>query len=139
MASNRATRLRLRMGHCHAATPLVALLALLALGLGESPAALAHAFPVRSSPRVGATINAAPKRVRVWFDGEIEPVFSTLIVTNAAGKPVSVGKGKVSPANHTLLETALPARLPAGRYRVTWSVIARDGHHTAGRFPFTVQ
>ncbi|MGH8234224.1 MAG: copper resistance CopC family protein [Rhodanobacteraceae bacterium] len=104
-----------------------------------APAAWAHAFPDNSSPHVGATLSTAPQQVKVWFDGEIEPVFSTLTVKNAAGKQVSDGKGKVDASNHALLETPLPASLPHGEYTVYWSVIAHDGHHTAGHFAFTVK
>lgn len=104
-----------------------------------APTAWAHAFPDNSSPHVGATVAAAPKEVKLWFDGEIEPVFSTLVVKNASGKQVSIGKGKVDASNPELLETPLPATLPAGKYMVFWSVIARDGHHTEGHFAFTVK
>lgn len=104
-----------------------------------APAAWAHAFPRDSSPHVGATVASAPAEVKVWFDGEIEPVFSTLVVTNAAGQTVSAGKGSVDAKDHTLLETALAPHTPAGAYTVTWSVIANDGHHTEGHFTFTVQ
>lgn len=102
-------------------------------------AACAHAFPDNSSPHVGATVATAPKQIKVWFNGDIEPVFSTLVVRDSEGKQVSLGKGKVDAQNHTLLETPLPAILPSGKYMVYWSVIARDGHHTAGHFPFTVK
>ncbi|MGH8363297.1 MAG: copper resistance CopC family protein [Gammaproteobacteria bacterium] len=115
------------------------LLLALSLALVTMPAARAHAFPQNSSPHVGSTLAASPTTVEVWFDGEIEPVFSTLVVENAAGTQVSQGNGQVSSSDNTLLETTLPASLPAGQYFVYWSVIARDGHHTAGRFPFTVQ
>ena len=66
-------------------------------------------------------------------------MFSTLTVKNAAGTEVSTGKGEVAAANHTVLQTALPEALPPGKYVVYWSVIAHDGHHTAGHYPFTVQ
>lgn len=115
------------------------LTAALLLAFAAAPAAWAHAFPKNSSPHVGATLTKAPKQVKVWFDGEIEPVFSTLIVKSASGKQVSTGKGKVDAKNHVLLETPLSAALPAGRYTVYWSVIARDGHHTAGHFTFMVK
>lgn len=109
------------------------------LAFAVAPAVWAHAFPDNSSPHVGATVVKAPKQVKVWFDGEIEPVFSTLIVKNASGMQVSTGKGRVDADNHALLETPLPATLPAGKYMVFWSVIARDGHHTEGHFTFTVK
>jgi methionine-rich copper-binding protein CopC len=104
-----------------------------------APAANAHAFPDRSSPRVGATVATSPPQVEIWFDGELEPVFSTLVVKNAAGAQVSAGKGKVDAGNQALLETSLPAKLASGEYTVFWSVVSRDGHHTAGHFAFTVK
>jgi methionine-rich copper-binding protein CopC len=44
----------------------------------------------------------------------------------------------VDSADGTLLEVGLPP-LPPGRYRVFWSVVARDGHRTEGDFPFRVK
>ncbi|MGH8278400.1 MAG: copper resistance CopC family protein [Gammaproteobacteria bacterium] len=102
-------------------------------------AAFAHAFPDNSSPHVGATVAKVPPIVKVWFDGEIAPIFSTLIVKNTSGQQVSKGKGAVSSSNNTLLLTRLPATLPPGKYWVYWSVIAHDGHHTEGHFPFTIK
>lgn len=99
----------------------------------------AHAFPTRSTPKVGATLTSAPTAVKIWFDGQLEPVFSTLLVKDSAGAVVSSGKGRVDPQHPTLLEAALPHALPAGEYTVYWSVISRDGHHTEGHFAFTVK
>lgn len=109
------------------------------LALAATPAAWAHAFPNNSSPHVGATVSTAPHDVKVWFDGEIEPVFSTLVVKDSAGKQVSQGKGRLDANNHKLLETTLVSTLHPGTYTVDWSVIAHDGHHTAGHFTFTVK
>ncbi|HEU0196147.1 MAG TPA: copper resistance protein CopC [Nevskiaceae bacterium] len=114
-------------------------LPILALTLAVPIVASAHAFPDNSSPHVGATVATSPQEVKVWFDGKLEPVFSTLIVKNAAGKQVSAGKGHVDPHNETLLETKPASTLPAGAYKVYWSVIARDGHHTEGHFGFKVK
>ena len=99
----------------------------------------AHAFPDHSLPKVGSELTTPPKSVRIWFDGDIEPIFSTLIVKTASGTQVSAGKGKVSTSNSTLLETSLPNKLAPGKYYAYWSVIARDGHHTEGRFPFRIK
>lgn len=99
----------------------------------------AHAFPSNSSPHAGQVLTASPTQVQITFDGELEPVFSTLVVKNATGTLVSLGKGEVAASNHALLQTAVPKPLASGKYEVYWSVIAHDGHHTEGHFPFTVQ
>ena len=80
----------------------------------------------------------APRSVRIWFDGEIEPVFSTIRVEDGDKRRVDKGDGRVDPRDSTLLEVSVPS-LPPGRYHVYWSVIARDGHRTEGSFPFSVR
>ena len=96
-----------------------------------------HAFPDHSEPRVGWTVNTPPSRVRIWFDGAIEPIFSTITVMNAEKQRVDKGDGRVNPSDNTILEVNLPP-LPPGKYRVFWSVVARDGHRTEGDFPFAI-
>ncbi len=105
------------------------------------PAAVAsaHTFPDHSEPRVGHTLDRAPTEVRIWFDGEIEPVFSTIRVENDRKQRVDAGDGRVDPKDSTLLEASLPPTLPPGKYRVYWSVIARDGHRTEGDYPFRIK
>ena len=97
-----------------------------------------HAFPDHSDPKVGATISGSPSDVRIWFDGDLEPVFSMIYVQDAGGKRVDKGNGRVDPSNTVLLEVSLPA-LPAGTYRVFWSVVARDGHRTMGDYTFVIK
>ena len=107
--------------------------------LGLSPmAAWSHAFPQRAEPRVGATLAVTPTRVRIWFDGALEPAFSTIRVQTASGQPIDQGDGRVDPVDATLLEVNFPP-LAAGTYRVIWSVVARDGHRTEGDYTFSVQ
>lgn len=98
----------------------------------------AHAFPDHSEPRVGHTIDAPPPAVRIWFDGALEPVFSTLRVEDADKRRVDKGDARVDPRDNTVLEVSLPL-LPSGKYRVFWSVVARDGHRTDGNFSFRVK
>ena len=100
--------------------------------------AAAHAFPDHSDPRVGHTVDASPPAVRIWFDGQIEPVFSKLRVEDADRRQVDKGDSRVAPGDGTLLEVGLPP-LPSGRYRVYWTVVARDGHRTEGDFSFRVK
>ena len=48
------------------------------------------------------------------------------------------GDARVNPQDGRLLEVTVPP-LTSGRYRVYWSVIARDGHRTEGDFRFRVK
>ncbi len=100
---------------------------------------LGHAFPDHADPKVGSTVSAAPTSVRIWFDSDLEPVFSTIMVHNADnGKMVDKRDGRVDAADPTILEVSVPP-LPAGTYFVIWSVVARDGHRTTGNFTFTIK
>ncbi len=98
----------------------------------------AHAFPVRSEPRVGWTIPNSPSKVTIWFDGELEPAFSKIAVYNSAKQRVDTGNARVNSSNATLLEVDL-SHLPPGIYRVYWSVVAKDTHRTDGDFSFTIE
>ena len=117
---------------------LIGGLVLAAAALLVARSGWAHAFPDRSEPRVGATLSASPSEVRIWFDGELEPVFSLIRVENGEKQRVDRGDGRVSPQNSRLLEISVPP-LPPGKYRVFWSVIARYGHRTEGDFPFRIK
>lgn len=108
----------------------------LVAGLIISSPAMAHAFPVKSSPQVGSSTGHKPQQVRIWFDADLNSLFSKMTVENSNGRVVSTSS-KVSASNPRLLETRLKALTP-GQYWVKWSVVARDGHHTAGKFPFSV-
>ncbi len=100
-------------------------------------ASFGHAYPDHADPKVGSTISVAPSRVRIWFDSDLEPLFSTIIVRDANGNKVDKGDGQVDPSDAALLEVSLPPLQP-GLYRVIWSVAARDGHRTEGDYTFTI-
>lgn len=114
------------------------LLAWLCLLSFASSAAYAHAFPEKSSPEVGATLAAAPKGVTIWYDMDLEDVFSKITVKDASGKVVSQDDSQVSKSDPSILHVDLQP-IGSGTYTVYWSVVARDGHHTEGRFRFTVE
>ena len=99
----------------------------------------AHAYLDHADPKVGSTVSAPPSIVRIWFDSDLEPVFS-MIMVHAAKDNTMVDKGdsRVDPSDPTLLEVSVPA-LPPGSYIVIWSVVARDGHRTSGNFAFTIK
>jgi methionine-rich copper-binding protein CopC len=101
-------------------------------------ASLGHVFPDHSEPKVGEEVLDPPTRVRIWFDGAMEPLFSTLVVNDASGRQVDKGDGRVDSSDPTMLEASLPSLAP-GTYRVIWNVVARDGHRTMGDYTFVIK
>lgn len=95
----------------------------------------AHATPQQQTPGPGQVISSGATTVNITFDSQIEPVFSTLKVTDQRGRQVSRGKGSVSGST---LRTSLP-KLSSGSYQVYWSVVSNDGHRTQGSYSFSVR
>jgi methionine-rich copper-binding protein CopC len=99
-------------------------------------AAEAHAFLDHAAPAVGST-TPSPSALTLWFTEEVEPAFSDVTVTNAAGDRVDAGKIAIDP--HDPEELHLPLNhLPPGVYKVQWHVVSVDTHRTEGTFSFTV-
>lgn len=97
-----------------------------------------HAFPDHSDPRVGSTVSASPSQVRIWFDGDLEPAFSSLMVHNMDGKMVDRKDVRVDSSDSKLISVSIPP-LPSGTYLVIWNVVARDGHRTSGQYTFAIK
>lgn len=104
--------------------------------LSATPA-WAHVFPKHQEPGAGAAVSA-PKEVRIQFDGDLEPAFSKLTVTDSSGKEVESDKSVVDTEHRNVISVALQT-LPAGRYTVHWVAVASDGHRTHGDYTFEVK
>ncbi|GAB7526490.1 copper homeostasis periplasmic binding protein CopC [Paraburkholderia sp. 2C] len=111
--------------------------ALCTAALLVTQSAFAHVFPATQEPASGATVSA-PAQVRITFDGPLEPAFSTLTVTDAAGKPVTTSKASVDAHQHAVISVPL-SELAAGQYTVHWVAVASDGHRTHGDYTFDVK
>ena len=109
--------------------PVIPLLLLFAAG-----EATAHAFLDHAEPRVGNKVAAPPREVTLWFTQKLEPAFSTITVTNAAGDRIDAGKTRV---NGTQMSVTLRPG-GTGTYHVTWRVLSVDTHTTDGSFTFQV-
>ena len=96
--------------------------------------ASAHALLDHAEPRVGNTIAAPPREVTLWFTQKLEPAFSSITVTNAAGQRVDTGKVSVSGSQMSVSLRAAGS----GTYRVNWQVLSVDAHRTNGNFTFQV-
>ena len=57
---------------------------------------------------MGHTLDSAPGSVKIWFDGAVEPVFSSIRVEDDNKRQVDKGDGHVNPGDNTLLEVSLP-------------------------------
>jgi methionine-rich copper-binding protein CopC len=104
---------------------------LLLLATGE---ANAHAFLDHAEPRVGNKVASPPREVTLWFTQKLEPAFSGVTVTNAAGERVDSGKARVS-GNQMSVSLRSGG---TGTYHVTWHVLSVDTHTTNGNFTFQV-
>jgi hypothetical protein len=107
-----------------------------ALVLGAQEAA-AHAFLKRAMPAVGSTVMQAPTQVAIDFTEDVEPRFSTIVVTNAQGERVDTGAPHILGGQARLAVALKP--LPPGTYRVNWHATSVDTHKTEGTFSFTVE
>jgi len=100
--------------------------------------AWAHAFVSRSEPPSGSLMAVPLSRVRIWFDGPVERSFLAMRVEDRDRQRVDKGDAHLDARDATMIEVGVPALQP-GRYRVFWSVIARDGHRRDGDFSFRVK
>ena len=104
------------------------------LSLAASSLAQAHAFLDHADPRVGSTV-AAPDHVELWMTEALEPAFTKVQVFDAEHQEIDKKDAVISGST---MVVSLP-KLGAGTYKVIWSAIAIDTHHTTGTFSFTVQ
>jgi copper resistance protein C len=94
----------------------------------------AHAFLDHAEPRVGNKVASPPHEVTLWFTQKLEPAFSSVTVTNAAGQRIDSGKARVS--GNQISVSLRPGG--AGAYHVSWKVLSVDTHTTNGNFTFQV-
>jgi len=112
-------------------------LALAALALA-SAAAFAHAKLQNSIPANGASVAPAPAELRLQYDEPVEVAMSTVKLTGPGEAPVAIDKVVADPSDDKTIVQPLP-RLAAGDYRVQWTTMGHDGHHTKGEIRFTVK
>ena len=116
----------------------IAAAALLAMGWG-APAAQAHAALVRSDPAAGASLDAPPAEIRIWFSEPLETSYTGADLLDATGNPVAAATVAIAPdEDHQLILTP-PSGLADGPYTVAWRTLsAADGHTLQGYFGFRI-
>jgi len=106
--------------------------------VGVSPPGRGHAFLDHASPPVGSSVAASPPVVTLWFTQDLEPTFSSVMVTNQAGQRVDLGNAETPRDSPAGLRVGLKPLVP-GTYLVRWHVISVDTHPTEGTFTFDVK
>ena len=96
--------------------------------------ATAHAMLDHAEPRVGNKVATMPRELTLSFTQKLEAAFSTITVTDPAGKRVDTGKTRVS--GNQMSVSLRPGG--SGTYHVTWRVLSVDSHTTDGSFTFQV-
>lgn len=116
---------------------IVASAALAAALLGGITPASAHAHLRSASPAVDGTVQRAPTEIALEFSEAVEPRFSRVEVTDAAGTRVDQGTPHADSADAKRLLVGVRP-LPAGHYAVSWHAVSVDTHRTEGRYGFTI-
>jgi methionine-rich copper-binding protein CopC len=101
-------------------------------------AARAHGKLESAVPASGATVDVAPDTLRLTFNEDLEPTFSSVKVSDGNGTAVPTEKAKVNATNLRLMTIAVP-RLASGTYTVQWAVMTADAHKTKGTYTFKVK
>ncbi|NRO95303.1 copper homeostasis periplasmic binding protein CopC [Paraburkholderia sp. NMBU_R16] len=114
---------------CMVAASIVALLPV---------AALAHGKLESAAPALGSTVDVAPDTLRLTFNEDLEPAFSSVKVSDANGTAVTNDKAKIDASNPRAMTVAVP-KLASGTYTVQWAVMTADAHKTKGTFTFKVK
>ncbi|WP_241301194.1 copper homeostasis periplasmic binding protein CopC [Burkholderia stabilis] len=101
-------------------------------------AASAHGKLESAAPASGSTIDTAPDTLRLTFNEDLEPAFSSVKVSDASGNAITHEKAKVDTSNPRVMTIALPT-LAAGAYTVQWAAMTADAHRTKGAYTFKVK
>lgn len=114
----------------------IALVSVTALVLAPAAAALGHSVVERSDPPPNASLAAMPRRIALRFNEPVDPVFTTVVARDQAGRQVS---GQTTVGADGLVVTVPLVDVAPGVIAVRWRALsAVDGHTSAGLFVFTV-
>ena len=104
---------------------------LLMPGLAQSHTAL-----IANEPPADAEITDLPSAIVLRFSSRIEPRYAEVTIEHD-GKHVPAGPASVDPSATTL---SVPVSLAGkGSFHVHWTVLATDGHRSAGDYSFTIR
>jgi methionine-rich copper-binding protein CopC len=100
-------------------------------------AAGAHAHLERAQPTAGSK-NAEVHEIRLFFSEPLEPKLSTIRLEDREDRVVVEPTAQPDPADGKILVLRLFEPLVPGEYKVSWAVVAADGHRMSGSYSFLV-
>ncbi len=104
-----------------------------------TPAVLfAHARLLRSTPAAGAHLRSSPLDIRLVFSESPMAAVSRIFLIGPNSDTVRLSSVRLDSADRHTIITAVLAPLDSGKYTVSWSTAASDGHASSGAFTFTV-
>ena len=109
-----------------------------ALSLIAAGAATAHARLISESPKAGATV-ASPSELKLTYSESLLPADCSVKVSGPGGAAVATGALALDAKSKRIVHVPITGKLPAGAYKVSWTMKTEDGHKTDGDFAFTVK
>lgn len=101
-------------------------------------ASQAHVHVKKTIPEKGQVVDAPPKVLQVWFNGNVEAEWSKISVTDTKGNRVDSGDARNINGDPSTLEIDLKP-ITSGNYDVRFNVISSDGHRVKGGIDFQVK
>jgi copper resistance protein C len=106
--------------------------------VGLTGQALAHAHLKSATPPANGTVTASPSKLELDFSEGVDLAFTGVEVKGPEKTTIATGKPTLRAGDDTTLVVPLSGTLPAGTYTVAWHALSTDGHKTHGSYTFTV-
>ncbi|SME90738.1 hypothetical protein SAMN06265365_101340 [Tistlia consotensis] len=101
--------------------------------------AFAHAHLLSSVPADRSVVAASPSELTLTFSEGLEIALSGVTLTTAGKQVLPTGKPQLAKDSDKVMVVPVESPLAAGRYRVEWHALSRDGHSSHGAYAFTVR
>jgi len=101
--------------------------------------AWSHAGLVKSEPGRRAVLSTSPQQMRLCFNENVEPKFSSVSVAGEGDAAVILGALTTDVADPKCIVAPITATLSPGRYTVKYKVLSVDGHVVDYGFQFTLK
>ena len=101
----------------------------------------AHATLTESDPADGSVMPETPEEVRLTFDVEIDPEFTTAELLNNTGSAIATGEVDLTDPDRRSIVIAMPDDVPPGEYTATFVVVEADEpeqHEVEGQIRFSI-